>query len=37
MLIKREPNSPNLLRFKGALCAPDAALIPGSEFMESWI
>ena len=37
VLVKPKSNSPNLLRFKGALCAPNAALIPGAEFMKSWI
>ncbi|MBC3942448.1 hypothetical protein H8S47_12255 [Sphingomonas sp. DOAB1063] len=37
VLVEPKSNSPNLLRFEGALCAPHTALIPGPQFMESWI
>ena len=37
VLVKPEANGPNLLRFKCALCAKHASLVPRAEILESWI
>lgn len=37
VLVKPKSNGSNLLGFEGALRASHATLIPGAEFMKSWI